>query len=292
MKRVATKPNQSHRDYPPQNRGINIIALYLCFDKLKMEEISMQNLRVIEVKGQRVLTSKQLAECYIAKESQIKQNFSNNRERFVEGKHYISFTGDELRMFKNQVENFDLVANRTSHLYLWTEKGALLHAKSLNTDKAWEVYEYLVDFYFRVKETPSAEEKKEIVPVKGSVSKMEEGLPERKKAGRPILAISDPFLIFRTFLKVAGDRGITIKSCPFETCRSTLKGDVIEIRDGLTLREIDYELAWELAHSFIHFDGGDMIKSPLAKEYNAQATRAAEMVILIMETLAGIEKIA
>lgn len=37
-------------------------------------------------------------------------------------------------------------------LYLWTEKGALLHAKSLNTDKAWEVYDYLVDFYFRVKE--------------------------------------------------------------------------------------------------------------------------------------------
>ena len=32
------------------------------------------------------------------------------------------------------------------------KKGALLHAKSLNTDKAWEVYDYLVDFYFRAKE--------------------------------------------------------------------------------------------------------------------------------------------
>ena len=42
-----------------------------------------------------------------------------------------------------------MVKNRTSHLYLWTEKGALLPAKSLNTDKAWEVYDYLVDFYFR-----------------------------------------------------------------------------------------------------------------------------------------------
>ena len=27
-------------------------------------------------------------------------------------------------------------------LYLWTEKGALLHAKSLNTDVAWEVYSF------------------------------------------------------------------------------------------------------------------------------------------------------
>lgn len=61
-------------------------------------------------------------------------------------------SGDELRAFKNQVEIFELVNSRTSHLYLWTEKGALLHAKSLNTDKAWEVYDYLVDFYFRAKE--------------------------------------------------------------------------------------------------------------------------------------------
>lgn len=47
-------------------------------------------------------------------------------------------------------------------LYLWTEKGALLHAKSLNTDKAWEVYDYLVDYYFRVKEKS---ENKEVVPI-------------------------------------------------------------------------------------------------------------------------------
>ena len=121
--------------------------------------------QVIEVRGIRVLTTKQIAEEYGASSQKIKQNFSNNRKRFVEGKHYISFTGDDLRAFKNQVENIDLVDGRTSHLYLWTEKGALLHAKSLNTDKAWEVYDYLVDFYFRAKEKAVEPEKKEIVPV-------------------------------------------------------------------------------------------------------------------------------
>lgn len=121
---------------------------------------TMQIPRKVEVKGIRVLTSKQLAEEYGATTQKIKQNFANNRNRFIEGKHYISFTGDELRKFKNQVENFDLVDGRTSHLYLWTEKGALLHAKSLNTDKAWQVYDYLVDFYFRAKE-----EQKETKPV-------------------------------------------------------------------------------------------------------------------------------
>lgn len=106
----------------------------------------------VEIKGIRVLTSKQLAECYETKTDIIKMNFSRNRSRFVDGKHYISLTGDELKEFKKRVTKSYLVNGRASHLYLWTEKGALLHAKSLNTDKAWEVYDYLVDFYFRGKE--------------------------------------------------------------------------------------------------------------------------------------------
>ena len=40
----------------------------------------------------------------------------------------------------------------TSILYIWTERGAFLHAKSLNTDKAWEVYDSLVEHYFKSRE--------------------------------------------------------------------------------------------------------------------------------------------
>lgn len=129
----------------------------------------MQLPQVVELKGMRVLTSKQLAEEYGTTTDRIKQNFGENREYFIEGKHYISLAGDDLRVFKNQVRKENnqvgknaLVASRTSHLYLWTEKGALLHAKSLNTDKAWQVYDYLVDFYFRAKANePEIQEKKE-----------------------------------------------------------------------------------------------------------------------------------
>lgn len=114
----------------------------------------MQLPQRIEVKGIRVLTSKQIAEKYGTTTDVIKQNFSANRGRHIAGKHYILFTGDELKVFKNEVRNPHLVGNRASHLYLWTERGTLLHAKSLNTDKAWEVYDWLVDFYFRAKENP------------------------------------------------------------------------------------------------------------------------------------------
>lgn len=142
----------------------------------------MQQLQVIEIQGKRVLTTRQIAEAYMVKEVQISQNFKNNRERFIDGKHYISLSGDELKTFKNQFEKIEVVKNRTSHLYLWTEKGALLHAKSLNTDKAWEVYDYLVDFYFRSEEKPVAEkqvskpttnhEKQESCSTKKSIHKL------------------------------------------------------------------------------------------------------------------------
>ncbi|WP_259744712.1 ORF6C domain-containing protein, partial [Lactococcus lactis] len=46
----------------------------------------------------------------------------------------------------------DVVGNRAPKLYLWTEKGALLHAKSLGTDEAWDMYDILVDTYFKVQE--------------------------------------------------------------------------------------------------------------------------------------------
>lgn len=140
--------------------------------KNESEENQMQELKdlqVVEVKGIRTLTSKQIAECYETTTDTIKKNFSRNRERFTEGKHYICFSGDELKEFKNEVTKVHpvnkqvtisaLVGNRASHLYLWTEKGALLHAKSLNTDKAWEVYDYLVDFYFRAQKEIKVDER-------------------------------------------------------------------------------------------------------------------------------------
>ena len=78
----------------------------------------------------------------------ISYNFNHNKDRYVEGKHFICLNGDELRRFR---EIHDLPSN-LNRIYLWTEKGAFLHAKSLNTDQAWEVYDRLVDNYFQKKD--------------------------------------------------------------------------------------------------------------------------------------------
>lgn len=107
----------------------------------------MEKLQVIEKNGERVLLTSQLAESYGTTAKVITDNFSNNKGRYIEGKHFYCLEGDELREFKSKTENFG-VAKNINKLYLWTEKGALLHAKSLGTDKAWEVYDYLVESYF------------------------------------------------------------------------------------------------------------------------------------------------
>lgn len=107
----------------------------------------MEELKVTEYRGMRVLTTQQIAEAYGVEAKKITDNFNNNKSRYVEGKHFICLDGEELKRFKSETENLGFARN-LNKLYLWTKKGAFLHAKSLNTDTAWEVYDRLVDSYF------------------------------------------------------------------------------------------------------------------------------------------------
>lgn len=109
----------------------------------------MEGLQIVEYGDVRVLTTQQLADAYETDNKVISYNFNHNKERYREGEHYIVLTGDDLRAFR---EIHDLPSN-VNKAYLWTEKGAFLHAKSLNTDKAWEVYDRLVESYFKTRQT-------------------------------------------------------------------------------------------------------------------------------------------
>lgn len=109
----------------------------------------MRELTITEYNGTRVLTTQRLAECYGTTTDTITKNFNRNRDKYVEGKHFICLKGEELKEFKANGQ-IDLLPN-VHMLYLWTEKGTFLHAKSLNTDIAWEVYDRLIETYFTVK---------------------------------------------------------------------------------------------------------------------------------------------
>ncbi len=110
-------------------------------------KIDFTNLTRIEYKGNLVLTTAQLAEFYGTNTVNIKQNYLNNKERFIEGKHYFKLEGGELDILR--VKNFYLqISPKTRTLYLWTKRGAARHCKSVGTNTAWDVFELLEDTYF------------------------------------------------------------------------------------------------------------------------------------------------
>jgi hypothetical protein len=111
----------------------------------------LNNITVTEFKDIRVLTTQQLADQYETDSKTISNNFNRNKDRYQEGKHYILLQGAELKEFKAS-HQFDEQLKFAPAVYLWTEKGCLLQAKSLGTDKAWETYENLVDTYFAAKD--------------------------------------------------------------------------------------------------------------------------------------------
>ena len=151
----------------------------------------MNDLTVTEYRDIRVLTTQQIADVYETDAKVISNNYNRNKERYVEGKHFICLEGSELKEFKTN-HQFD-ESSKVNKLYLWTEKGAFLHAKSLNTDKAWEVYEYLVDSYFNRKKPMSTAEQIQIlaqgnIELEHKIDSVDKDLQEFKRE-MPLLAI-------------------------------------------------------------------------------------------------------
>lgn len=108
----------------------------------------MKQLKVIVKNDLRVLTSPQLAEEFGTDTKTIVYNFNYNKERYTEGIHFIVLKGEERKEFLYEME-IHASLKHAHTVYLWTEKGAFLHAKSLSTDKAWNAYSKLIDEYFK-----------------------------------------------------------------------------------------------------------------------------------------------
>lgn len=126
------------------------------------------NVREVLVDGVPYITTGKLAEIYGTSIDIISQNYNRNKKRFEEGKHFIKLIGDDLRELKivvaekkplksmcstdpqneGQLKNEQLFGDNTPNCMLWSERGALNHAKMLGTDQAWNHYDLLVEFYF------------------------------------------------------------------------------------------------------------------------------------------------
>lgn len=120
--------------------------------KTELVPVAACDLQIIEYRGQRVVTTEQLAAGYGTDAENIRRNFNRNKSRFIEGKHYFQITGPELENLRVTFSPAQ-ISNKTRSLTLWTERGAANHAKMLETDQAWSYHEDLVEFYFTQRNT-------------------------------------------------------------------------------------------------------------------------------------------
>lgn len=132
--------------------------------------INDKQISIIDFKSIPVVTTEMLADFYGTDIDNIRQNFSRNSDRFIQGKHYFKIEGIELKEFKDSVTNCHAVKKGARTVNLWTERGAARHAKMLDTDQAWEVFEQLEDCYFHRQEILAKTHKSEREPLTNAVN--------------------------------------------------------------------------------------------------------------------------
>ncbi|HDC1420705.1 TPA: ORF6N domain-containing protein [Salmonella enterica] len=168
-----------------------------------MNTITAETLSPITHNQTPVITTELLAQLYGTEPARIRQGYSRNQSRFIEGKHFFKLMGSALKSFKNEVSlnDFVKIAPTTNHLILWTERGAARHAKMLETDQAWEVFEKLEDCYFSQKQPvparqsypaiPFSKERRFIVTVSPNGTADTQPLPDDVFVGKVSSILSD-----------------------------------------------------------------------------------------------------
>jgi hypothetical protein len=98
---------------------------------------------VIEYQGQRVITLAMVDRLHRRPDGTAKRNLADNKERFVEGKHFYLI--DYSKKYEFRTFGIDIPPRGLTVL---TERGYSMLVKSFSDDFAWEVQEQLVDSYF------------------------------------------------------------------------------------------------------------------------------------------------
>ena len=101
-----------------------------------------------EYKGQRVITSYDVAKLHEREPNEITKNFNRNKKKFLTGKDYFTIKRSEFS------ERFkigqDFIPNNVKEIQLFTEKGYLKLTKTFTDDLSWKIQYMLIESYFVV----------------------------------------------------------------------------------------------------------------------------------------------
>lgn len=101
-----------------------------------------------EYKGQRVITSYDVAKLHKREPKRVIENFQNNRGKFELGKDYFEISKDEIRKSKFS-ESFSKYSKNSIEI-LYAERGYLKLTKSFTDELSWKIQDMLIDSYFVV----------------------------------------------------------------------------------------------------------------------------------------------
>ncbi len=174
-----------------------------------VEPIEVDTMEPLTYQGHRVLPTDLAAKAFGDDAKRLQENYSRNRERFEEGKHFFKVAGAELKELKRQPAFSGVASKFASVLYLWTDRGIARHAKILETEMAWSIYERLEDTYF-AKSAPQLEPPRQLTAAESFLQMAQmQVAAERRSAeqDRQIKAITVEVEQIKQFQSV-------VKSCP------------------------------------------------------------------------------
>ncbi len=89
--------------------------------------------------------------------------------------------------------------------------------------------------------------------------------------------------VFERLMHLAVDHGIIVRFAPLKASTGRMKGNRLAIQQSLSIDDINYNLAHELAHAFLHYDKGNITSDAISPEaheaYEEQADRAAKLLL-------------
>lgn len=112
--------------------------------------------------GKRCLTDKQVAEIHNIERKHVRESINRNIKRFKQGVDFIDL--------KSTVDEFDgeqmlkllgysnIAVRNSKNIYLLSERGYAKLIKIMDSDKAWEVHDLMIDNYFTMREVINSDE--------------------------------------------------------------------------------------------------------------------------------------
>lgn len=114
-------------------------------------EVLGNDVQVVEYRGSRVVTFKQVDDLHKKAEGQASVQFRRHRDRYIEGVDFVEMASDQFD--RNLPEG--IVSKYAPSVILLTERGYGKICKGWNDDRSWALHDAMQDAYFQLQGEPA-----------------------------------------------------------------------------------------------------------------------------------------